>query len=175
MKSSNYPISILAFLMIVIFSGTVFAKDIDHSINQDGNVLVINEQNYSCFTDINCLRYDAAIKNSGLKVRFDERWNAGHYILKGTSENERVYAEYNEHGNLVKARLIQVNVPLPNKINRYLATGEFKEWKLIGNEKTVQNFDPKTTEYKVILQKDGKGKVLYFDNKGNKVDPFPVS
>jgi len=177
MKSPNYPYSILAFLMIVIFSGTVFAKDFDHSITDqdEQKTVIITESNYNCFADINCLRYDEEIKNSGLKIQFDDRWNADRYILTGSSENERVYAEYNQHGNLIKGHLVQINVPLPGKIYRYLSTGEYKGWNMIGNEKTVHNFTPGTTEYKVILEKEGKGKVLYFDRDGNKKDPFPVS
>ncbi len=177
MKSTTYPNILLAFLMIVIFSGTLYAKDIDHSkTDQDEQKsLVISESNYNCFADINCLRYDPEVKNSGLNIRFDHRWYADRYILTGSSENERVFAEYDERGNLVKGHLVQINVPLPGKINRYLATGEHKEWKMIGNEKTVRNFDPKTTEYKVILEKEGKGKVLYFDRNANIMEPFSVS
>ncbi|MCC5914012.1 MAG: hypothetical protein JJU46_06520, partial [Balneolaceae bacterium] len=61
--------------------------------------------------------------------------------IEGSSKNEDLYAKYDHYGHLVSATVVHRNIPLPEKINRQLVSAEFSDWKMIGNERTIENFD----------------------------------
>ena len=132
------------------------------------NTFLDNESNYTCLRDIKCLKRQ---KRFNFKLEGNVR-NANKYIVKGQSKNEHLYAEYGGNGKLINSRYVLLNVRVPGKIRQYLTSGEYEGWKMIGNEKTVLSFNPKTTEYSIILQKDNDSIVLYFDRLGNRKIPF---
>jgi len=133
--------------------------------------LAIQESDYACFQNLECLKRNNPFKSSNLdKVSFNpDRYKQ--YIIEGSSRNESVYAVYNDKGDLIKATVVQRNIVLPKSIYESLAGVEYSSWKMIGNELVVQNFDQNSMTYKVILNRDDEVRVEYFDGKGNKISP----
>jgi hypothetical protein len=130
------------------------------------NTLTITEDNFNCFQNLECLKRNNPFPNSNLSnIRLNDRRAEG-YTVEGSSKNESLYAEYNYRGELVKASVIQRNIPLPRAINEVLVTGKFESWTMIGNELVIQNFDRSNMQYKVILQNGDDIRVEYFNKYG---------
>ncbi|TVR34010.1 MAG: hypothetical protein EA390_03465 [Balneolaceae bacterium] len=128
--------------------------------------LTITEDNFSCFRSLECLKRNNPFPKSDLsKIRLNDFRSEG-YTIEGSSKNESLHAEYNYRGDLVKATVIQRNIPLPKAINDILASGELESWTMIGNELVIRNFDRSTMQYKVILLRDDDIRVEYFNKHG---------
>lgn len=129
--------------------------------------LTITIDKFDCFQRLQCLKRENPFKNSNLeRIRFDNN-RAGSYVVEGSSKNETLHAVYNGNGDLLKATVIQQNIPMPRAINEALFSGELQDWTMIGNELLIENFDKERMQYKVILQNEGEVRVEYFDRYGN--------
>jgi len=111
-------------------------------------------KNLSSFLEINNIEYDQSDLN--------ERGT----IVKGNGDRIRLYAEYDKKGDLVTSSLIKKNTPLPKNIYRYLVKNH-PDWTMSSNKTKIEDFSTEMTTYKVVLKKDGKKKVLTFDDEGN--------
>lgn len=132
------------------------------------NSLMIHEDNFSCFQNLQCLMKDNPFRTSNLDdIRFNNH-EYQTYVVEGTSKNEEVYAVYDQDGLLIESTVTQRNIVLPEKISRSLVSSEFRDWTLIGNELEVRNFDKNTMLYKVVLQNGEEVRVEYFDRNGNR-------
>lgn len=130
------------------------------------NTRIIVEENFSCFQSLKCLQKENPFKKSNLnEVRLNSN-STERYVVEGSSKNESMHAVYNSNGELIRATVIQRNIPTPRAITEVLATGEFKAWQIIGNELVIENFDKQTMQYKVILQNDKEVRVEHFDRHG---------
>lgn len=174
MKYNTITLSTLFLALFVLFAGAATAQNERDSqksgvmnFTEQNSSLTISEEDFRCFRELNCLKRNTMLREKGLNVNFSSHAPSDRYILKGESKNEKVYAEYNDKGDLVKGVLVRTDVILPSEIRNRLSSGEYKDWTMIGNEITITNFDSRNTEYKVIVQKEGEAKVLYFDRKGN--------
>jgi hypothetical protein len=183
MKPVFLPYQMFALVMVLAFSGVAVAQtssNINDAASQTDAADVlpapfrIDESDFSCFRDLNCLKSNRALRDKGLNVTFNDHLGSDRFILEGESRNERIYAEYNDRGGLVKGVLMRTNAILPKPLMDNLASGDYAGWQMIGNEMSVQHFDARTTEYKVILQKEGEAKILYFDRFGNEKTTIPV-
>lgn len=147
----------------------------DNGLTDDNyatGTLAIQEKDYHCYQNLECLKRNNPFKSSNLDQIIFNPDRYKQYIIEGSSRNESVYAVYNEKGNLMKATVVQRNIVLPKTIYKTLTGDEFSSWKMIGNELVVQNFDQNSMTYKIILSRDGEVKVEYFDGKGNKISPI---
>jgi|GEM_PF-961633 len=132
--------------------------------------LTITLDKFDCFQKLQCLKRENPFKNSNLdRIRLNNNRTAS-YVVEGSSKNETLHAVYNSNGDLVKATVIQRNIPMPRAINRALVSDELQEWTLIGNELVIENFDKERMQYKVILQNDGEVRVEYFDRFGHSLN-----
>lgn len=130
------------------------------------NSLTITEKNFSCFQSLQCLINENPFKKSNLdKIRLNSN-QTRNYVIEGTSKNEEVYAEYDSSGKLIKATVVQRNIAVPRSISMVLAQGEYQSYKMIGNEVVIQNFDPYSMMYKIVLQNEDEVRVEYFDRYG---------
>lgn len=91
------------------------------------------------------------------------------YQVKGYGKRASLYALYSKDGNLIEANYVIKNSRLPFSIYQNLVTGNYKEWTMINNKKTVRDFDTMKTEYEVEMQKDKIRQTLYFDYAGNPI------
>ena len=143
----------------------------DHSvqnaeIDNPQNTRVIVEENFSCFQSLKCLQRENPFKKSNLnEIRLNHN-GTDQYVVEGSSKNESMHAVYNSSGELIRATVVQRNIPTPRAITEVLATGEFTPWKIIGNELVIENFDKETMQYKMILQNEGEVRVEHFDRNG---------
>lgn len=179
MMTFNTSIRILTILVFLIFSGSVFSQGLSQSSGQEDmiepkkqNSSLISENYYNCFKELHCLKNNREIREKGLDIQFDRKRHFKEYQLSGETRNEKLDAVYDDQGRLIEARLVRVNFALPRFITEQLVTGQYADWRMIGNEMVVENFDAKTTRYKVILQKEDQGTVLYFDRHGNQMNHF---
>lgn len=128
--------------------------------------LTITESNLTCFKNLDCLQSENIFKESDFSLirKGNNRFTS--YTVEGSSENEELFAQYDQNGKLIRSTVLQRNIPLPGKINKKLASSEYSEWQMIGNERTIENFEEKRIEYKLILQKENKIRVVYLDCNG---------
>lgn len=130
------------------------------------NTLTIHEGNFSCFQNLQCLKRENPFKNSNL-VQINLNSMTDRYVVEGTSKNESIFAVYSGSGDLIKATVIQRNIILPKTILRRLASADFEDWFVIGNELVIENFNKNSMQYQVILQDENDVRVEYFDRDGN--------
>jgi hypothetical protein len=135
-----------------------------HKIN-----LTINEANFSCFQEIQCLKRENFFKKSNLDETTLRSNRFEKYIISGSSRNEDLHAVYDSYGMLLEATVIQRNIPLPTAISNVLISSDLQSWTMIGNELEIKNFDKNRMSYKLILQRDGEIRVEYFDRYGNQL------
>lgn len=129
--------------------------------------MTINEDDFTCFQDLQCLKLKNPFNNSNLN-EFNYNSNSYEsYVINGSSRDEEVYAVYDKKGRLIKATLTQRNFRLPKAIEEALRDSEFADWKVVGSELTVENFDKRKMQYKVVLQNEGIVRVTQFDRDGN--------
>lgn len=140
--------------------------------DEPGTSLAIQESNFSCFQNLQCLIDENPFKKSNLgDIKLNNN-RAQNYVIEGSSKNEEIYAVYDAGGRLLKATALQRNIALPRTITEVLAADEFKAWRMIGNELVIQNFDKDSMQYKVILQNGDEVRVEYFDRKGGSMNRF---
>jgi hypothetical protein len=132
----------------------------------------IQESNFSCFQDLQCLKKENPFKSSNLESIRLNRERYDRYIVEGNSKSEQIYAIYDRSGRLMKAEVVQRNVLLPESILFQLVSEPFDSWTMIGNEFSVKNFDRSTIEYKVILERDGEVRIIYFNRHGQRTPPI---
>lgn len=168
--------NILLSTFIIALSGTDALSDRTAEANidtvQPAGALTIHVDNYSCFQNLQCLKDVNPFKSSNLDEIVFNPHRYEKYIVKGTSNNEDVYALYNGSGELINATVRQRNIKLPKAIYEVLISDPYSGWNMIGNELVVHNFDAKSMTYKVILSMDGEVKVEYFDHRGNLKSPL---
>lgn len=128
--------------------------------------LTITEDKFPCFQSLECLKRENIFPDSNLKNVniFMDRMDG--YITEGSSDSESLYAVYNRKGELVKATVIQRDIPLPIALINTLGMEEFSSWTVVGNELEIKNFDKNQMVYKVILQNGNKIRVEHFNKHG---------
>jgi hypothetical protein len=174
--SKKFTCSVVTILMIIIFSGAALAqhsgysdRDSTHAGVDKSSGFMILENHFACFQQIKCLKDDDDIRGKGLKFNFNGSLQADQYILQGQSVNEIVEAKYDSQGELIEGRLVHVNVPMPSEISRYLVTSVYSDWQAVRTERVVHDFDSRTTEYSVVLQKGDELILLNFDKDKNRI------
>lgn len=160
---------ILTSCIIAFTVNTAVSKQVQPDITErehQQKTLTIAEENFECFQSLQCLKRENPFKNSNLdEIRLNNS-KSERFVVEGSSKNETMYAVYNSRGDLIKATALQRNIALPGAITSVLATGEFKSWKMIGNERVIENFDKDRIQYKVILQNGDEVRVEHFDKYG---------
>lgn len=156
--------------VIVMMSAPAFALQNPNTASIDAEPqksLAIQEDNFTCFQDLQCLISNNPFSKSNLgDIKLNSN-GAQTYTVEGTSKNEDMYAMYDASGRLIRSTLTQRNIILPRNIATALVADQFREWTMIGNELTVQNFDKNSMMYKVVLQNGSEIRIEYFDRNGN--------
>jgi len=169
LKSMAYPDITLNLIPEAMKTKLIFAQQpsSDRSSPADyRSSLTINESNFSCFKNLHCLQRENIFRNSDLSMVRNANNRYSSYTVEGSSDNEELFAQYDQNGNLIRSTVVQRNIPLPRKINKLLASADYSDWKMIGNERTIENFDEKSIEYRLILQNETEIRVVYLDSNG---------
>lgn len=145
------------------FSQSFYTDDNHPEMEQN---LSINESNLYCFRNLQCLIQENPFRNSSLKdINLNNATKK--YVIEGKTRNEELYAEYNgTTGNLIRSTVIQTDIILPMPILEKLVSDEFKDWTMAANKRIIKNFAKDTIRYEVILMKDDKIRVEYFNQYG---------
>lgn len=169
MLSKN--ILITALILVVSYAPAAFSQaPMNNSYESANSNLSVNESNFHCFQNLQCLKQENPFNNTNLdNVKLNSTTEK--YVIEGKSKNEEMYAEYNGmNGNLIKATVIQRNIILPRNIIAEITTGDYSGWTMIGNKRVIKNFWKDTIEYEVVMMKDGELRIEYFDSNGMMID-----
>ena len=128
--------------------------------------LTVTVENLSCLKTLQCIQKENFFGNTSFEILKNGNSRFKGYTIEGSTKNEELFAQYDSRGNLIRSNVIQRNIPLSREIRNQLINEEFNSWSMIGNERRIKNFDRKSTEYKLILQREDEIRVVYFDNKG---------
>lgn len=168
MLFKNITLTLLVFAVSAIPNiATAQASSAKTDADNNLSKLTIQENNFSCYQNLQCLKQNNPFKNSNLDEMRINSNRISKYVIEGSSRDEEIYAEYNRHGDLITATVIQRNIVLPMELMETLISDEFNSWKMIGNELVVEDFDKHRMRYKIILQKDDMTKIETFDRNGN--------
>lgn len=168
MLFKNIILTLLVFVVTAMPDMTLGqASPAKNNTDKNLNKLTIQENNFSCYQDLQCLKQNDPFKNSNLDEMRINNNSVSKYVIEGSSRNEEIYAEYNRHGELITATVIQRNIVLPIELREILVSDDFNSWQMIGNELVVEDFDKRSMHYKIILQKDGVTRIATFDRNGN--------
>lgn len=128
-----------------------------------------NEEDYPYLRNLECLKNKNFLNARGFTSTFKnmKSRNNSHFVLTGSGYKLNMRATYAKDGTLVKSLLTMQDIRIPSAIRQYIFSGKFKGWTMTGNEKIVTDFDPYQTEYKIIMTKGTKEKVLSFREYGN--------
>lgn len=144
----------------------------EHALEKQRSSLTIQQENFECFQNLQCLKQNNPFKNSNLdEVNLNQN-RSERFVIEGSAKNESIYAVYNHQGDLVKATVIQRNIALPQSVVNSLISGEFNDWKIVGNEVVIENFDAEQIQYKVVLENDSEIRMEYFDRNGQPLNRF---
>lgn len=128
--------------------------------------LAVKVDNLACLKSLQCIQKENLFVKTNLDILRNGNGRFGGYTIEGSSENEELFAQYDNRGNLIRSNVIQRNIPLSREVRKQLINEEFNSWNMIGNERMIKNFDKKSIEYKLILQREDEIRVVYFDYKG---------
>ncbi len=155
--------------LISLISFPAISQEVDTNKVDDKNEFTprtISIDKFDCFQTLQCLQRENPFKNSNLgNIRINDN-RSNRFIVEGSSKNETLHAVYTNSGELVKATVIQRNIPMPRAISETLLTGEYESWKVIGNELVIEDFDEERMQYKVILQNEDEVRVEFLDRNG---------
>jgi hypothetical protein len=131
----------------------------------------IVEEDYPYLMNLNCLKdgnyftsrgWNWDLKNINPKI-------PTHFDFRGSGSGINLMATYDNEGFLVESMLKITDTRIPPAIRRFISSGEFKGWVMVGNEKIVRDFDPYQTEYKIILSDGVTQQTLNFKDQGNRI------
>ncbi|WP_406672466.1 hypothetical protein [Natronospira sp.] len=128
--------------------------------------LTVKVENLTCFKSLRCIQEENLFFKINLDIFKNGNGRYYGYTIEGSTKNEELFAQYDHRGDLIRSNVVQRNIPLSREILIQLINEEFNSWSMIGNERVIKNFDNKSIEYKLILQKEDEIRVVYFDYKG---------
>ncbi|REL32964.1 hypothetical protein DYD21_14205 [Rhodohalobacter sp. SW132] len=128
--------------------------------------LAVKADNLACLKSMQCIQKENLFGRINLDIFRNGNGRFDGYTIEGSSKNEELFAQYDHRGDLIRSNVIQRNIPLSREIRNQLINEEFSSWNMIGNECRIKNFDRKSIEYKLILQREDEIRVVYFDYKG---------
>jgi hypothetical protein len=73
-----------------------------------------------------------------------------HFEVRGKGVKISIVATYDNEGMLVESVLKISDTRIPPAIRQFITSGKFVGWAMVGNEKTVKDFDPFQTEYSIV-------------------------
>lgn len=160
--------TILIIFTILLFVSTASQTVAQQPVTDTSSPpdLTVTVENLNCFKSLECIQKNNLFVKSNLDIFKKGNGRYEGYTLEGSAEGEEFFAQYDYRGDLMRSTVTQRNIPLPNVISRQLIDENFNSWNMIGNERVIKNFDNKSIEYKLILQKDANIRVVYFDHKG---------
>jgi len=164
---------VTALILAVSYVPAAFSQSSAIDVYPDQNQsLAVNESNLFCFQNLECLKAENPFKNSDLS-NIKLNGSNSKYVIKGSSRNEQLYAEYDgKHGSLIAATVIQRNVKLPKNILVKLNNGEYSDWTMVSNTRVIKNFNNDDTRYEVVLMKNSELRTKYYDSTGMIIDPI---
>lgn len=158
---------------LIIFTISLFVSTAVHTEAQQPAIdktsppdLAVKVENLTCFKSLRCIQKENLFAKINLDIFKNGNGRYDGYTIEGSAENEELFAQYDHRGDLIRSNVIQRNIPLSKEIRIQLINEEFNSWNMIGNERLIKNFDNKSIEYKLILQKEDEIRVVYFDYKG---------
>lgn len=132
--------------------------------SKNSQIVPLNEADYACFQQLNCVANSEALQEKGWNVQFDE--TIKNYPQARTArmsgEGLEVTAHYDKDGKLLRGVYELHNTALPRTLLAHLAGDSFKGWAMTGNKITVRNFNAATTTYKVTLANQAEKKTVSF-------------
>ena len=131
----------------------------------------IVEEDYPYLMNIECLKDGTYFTSRGWNwdLKNINPKDPTHFKIRGKGSGINIMATYDNEGLLVESKLKIKNTRIPPAIRRFIHSGEYEEWAMVGNEKTVRDFDPYQTEYTIILTDGTNQKTLKFKNQGNQI------
>lgn len=166
MKTKIIVLTLSLIFSIATYSMAQQPASDRYSIDNYHKSTTVNESNLNCFKNLQCIKRNNYFNGSDLSMIKNNRNRYDFITIEGSSKNEDLYAKYDHYGHLVNATVVHRNIPLPEKINRQLVSAEFSDWKMIGNERTIENFDERKIYYKVVLQNGDEIRVVSFNGNG---------
>jgi len=162
MKTKTIIIAILLFVFTTVLT-MAQQPEINEASPPD---LSVKMENLACFKSMRCIQKQNLFVKSNLDIFRNGNSRFDGYTIEGSTVNEELFAQYDSKGGLIRSNVIQRNIPLSREIRNQLTNEEFNSWRMIGNERMIKNFDRKSIEYKLILQREEEIRIVYFDHKG---------
>lgn len=155
-------------IAISLFVSTTVLTMAQQPVNDEASPpdLTVKVDNLACLKSLQCIQKENLFVKTNLDIFRNGNGRFDGYTIEGSSENEELFARYDSRGSLLRSNVIQRNIPLSREIRKQLINEEFNSWNMIGNERMIKNFDKKSIEYKLILQREDEIRVVYFDYKG---------
>ncbi len=111
------------------------------------------------------------LKDYGWEVNKDYNEPIDHYeIYLKTSNGGDAYAVFEPNGELIKYRLKDKNMALPEPILNAISKSAYKDWKVGGDTEIVKSSQKKVAEHFVVtLVKGNQKKKVYYSMNGNEL------
>ena len=174
MKRSFVITILLIFSMYPVIAQSVTAEEPVESLKlkKSDIPLAVTKSADKLFegnTQVKWGKFPYELKDYGWYVNKDATEPIDHYeiMLKGTDGSD-IYAVFKPNGDLIKSKIINKNAEVPKMIRNSLATGEYKDWHIVGDIMEIKTTGNNVDEhYEVKLEKNGTKKTLYYAPDGN--------
>lgn len=153
-------------LLLPLFSFLLFCV-LDAHTQQVREMQPLEKHDFECLQSLDCVQSSQSLKSKGWLFIFDETVDefAPELTARMEGENISLLSIYDNEGNMIKSKYKRRNVALPTSLLRYLTEGNYEEWKITGSEMVMNDFDPSSARYLVMLEKNSSVISEVFDSE----------
>jgi hypothetical protein len=88
------------------------------------------------------------------------------YYVTFKKDNEIHKAKLNKEGKLIESKKSLTEEKIPKAVTESLANSVYKDWTVISEKEEIKNVAEKEALYRIVVQKDNKKHILYFEKSG---------
>ena len=157
---------IIQTLPLIIFS-LFFFSALDSHAQQAREMQPLEVHDFECLRSLDCVQSSQSLRSKGWSFIFDDTVDefAPELTARMEGENISFLAIYDKQGNMIKSKYERVDMALPRCLLAYLTQDNYKGWKIAGSEMVMQDFDPASVRYKVMLENSTSEKSEVFDSE----------
>lgn len=157
----NYRLSLL------ILFASIFLCAFEVHAQQAREMDPLELSDYECLKSLECIQNSQSLKSKGWLFTFDETVDeyAEELTAHMKGQNVSLFAKYDKEGYMIRSKYKRDNVVLPGCLLAYLIEESYKGWRITASEMVVENFDPASIKYKVLLQNHTSARTEKFDSE----------
>lgn len=154
-------------ILLPILFVSIFFGALELHAQQAREMYPLEIDDYECLKSLECIQSSQSLKRKGWSFIFDETVDeyARELTARMKGKNVSFLAKYDKEGFMIGSKYKLNNIALPTCLLTYLVEGKYKGWQITASEMVMDDFDPASVRYKVLLKNDTSLRSEVFDSE----------